>query len=168
MTQIERALASERWQQARALIRRALRSEPEDHWLITALGLTYYEQRQYRRALAYSERALALAPRCPLVLWDYAGCLHMLNREQEALRIYRRLTRLGVRRMAFGECGEGLRWAKSMVVDCHYRMACCHQRLGHLSDAKHAFRLHLALRAQGYRSIYPLRDVRQEIRDLEP
>src|SRR5207249_3788765 len=63
--QIESAIGREDWKQARKLIRMWLRRSPKSHWLLTRMGLTYYEQRQYRRALAYERRALRIAPRCP-------------------------------------------------------------------------------------------------------
>jgi tetratricopeptide (TPR) repeat protein len=97
---IESAIETDDWPRARVLIRSALKRDPDSHWLLTRLGLTYYEQRQYKRAIQYSEKALALAPHCPLVLWDYAGCLEMLDRTQEALAIYRRLLRRGINRLA--------------------------------------------------------------------
>jgi hypothetical protein len=43
---------------------------PTDRWLWTTLGLTFYERRRYETALQCSKRAVALAPDCPLVLWD--------------------------------------------------------------------------------------------------
>ncbi|NOU35848.1 MAG: tetratricopeptide repeat protein [Kiritimatiellaceae bacterium] len=163
---IERALEEERWFEARVLIRDALQQEPDNHWLITRLGLTYYEQRQYKRALQYTRKALALAPQCPLVLWDYAGCLEMLDQPQEALDIYRRLIRRGVDRLADGDCGEGIVWARGLVADCHYRVARCYQACDNKKQARTAYRRHLALRESGCRSIYPKSEVKKELQQL--
>jgi tetratricopeptide (TPR) repeat protein len=65
---IEKLIEAEDWERARGLIRAALRAELADHWLLTRLSLTYYEQRRYRTALRWSDKALALGPDCPLVL----------------------------------------------------------------------------------------------------
>ena len=165
--QIEKAIASDNWPRARSLIRAELRREPDNHLLLTCLGLTYYEQRQYKRALFYSEKALALSPRCPLVLWNYAGCLDMLERTTEALRIYRSLLRQGIERLAYGQCGEGKAWARGLVADCYYRIACIEKELGRFGDAKRAYLRHLSLRGPGCRSIYPIRDVRTEFQSLD-
>jgi len=51
--EIEKHIESGNWQGARKLIRAALRTEPNSHWLITRLGLTYYEERKYKKALVY-------------------------------------------------------------------------------------------------------------------
>jgi tetratricopeptide (TPR) repeat protein len=84
-TLIEKLIAAEDWDAARAEINRRLEDAPDSHWLITRLALTYYEQYDYSRALELSEMAMELAPDCPLDLWDYAGALDMLNRPKDAL-----------------------------------------------------------------------------------
>jgi tetratricopeptide (TPR) repeat protein len=66
-SKIERLLDAEEWSAARRAIRAELRSDPKNHWLLTRLGLTYYEEKDYRHALECERRALAEAPHCPLV-----------------------------------------------------------------------------------------------------
>ena len=78
-SKIERLIEAEDWPAARRAIRAELRSDPENHWLLTRLGLTYYEEKDYKQALEWSRRAVGEAPNCPLVLWDYAGTLQMLG-----------------------------------------------------------------------------------------
>lgn len=163
---IESMIKSEDWAGARRLIRAELRRQPDSHWLLTRLGLTYYEQRRYAEALRYSKKALARAPNCPLVLWDYAGTLDQLGRHREALRVYARLVRRGVESLAEGECGEGLRWARGLVADALYRQGLAYAAIGQRRRARAALECHLALRGPGTRSIYPIREVRGELRAL--
>src|SRR5215475_3821245 len=85
---IERAIAADDWVVARRLIRQELRHKRDDHWLLTRLSLTYYEQKQYKKSLQYVVEALQIAPYCPLAIWDYAGTLDMLKRKKKALQIY--------------------------------------------------------------------------------
>ncbi len=160
---IERLLDEEKWSEARKVIRQCLREEPDSHWLLTRLGLTYYEERKYKKALECEERALAIAPRCPLVLWDYAGSLQMLERYEEAIQVYRGLIRRGVQRIAHGECGEGLAWARGLVADCWYRLGQSYDHLGDRHAGLKALEKHLDLRGPGCRSIYPLADLREEL-----
>ena len=164
---IEEAIRCEDWTTARRLIRRALSKSPDSHWLITRLGLTYYEQRNYDRALVYSQQAFRIAPRCPLVLWDLAGTQQMLGRHTEATRVFRRLIRRGVDRIAHDDCGEGIAWARGLVADCWYRVARIEITRGYAVRGVDALRAHLTLRGPGCRSIYPLAKVRRELRDLE-
>lgn len=165
--EIEQAIAEEDWDSARALILAALFEKPDSHWLLTRLGLTYYEQRNYSKALEYSELALELAPECPLALWDYAGSLEMLGRTAEALSGFRKLVFRGIEPIAYGDCGEGLSWARGLVADCHYRMAHCYIRLGRRRRAVAEFRRHLTLRGPMCESIYPVATVRRELKQAQ-
>jgi tetratricopeptide (TPR) repeat protein len=164
---IERLISAERWKEARAAILAALDAEPSSHWLLARLALTYYEQRQYSEALGVAEQARCLAPRCPLVLWEIAGALHMLGRTSEAIRVYRRLVRRGIGPLATGECGEGMAWARGLVADCWYRIARCHLSAGRRRLSFDAYTQHLRLRGPGCRSIYPIGAVRRELRAEE-
>lgn len=164
---IEALIAAEDWEAAEALIRSHLAFDPDCHWLLTRLSTTFYERRQYGRALHYAERALRLAPRCPLVLWDYAGSLDMLGQKDEAIVVFRRLIRRGAIRIARGPCGEGLARSRALVADCWYRVALCHRDLGHFRPAVRALRKHLSLRGAGCRSIYSIREVQRTLADLK-
>jgi hypothetical protein len=101
------------------------------------------------------------------VLWDYAGTLQMLERTNEAVVAYTKLTRRGIRRIAFGDCGEGLTWARSLVADSWYRLSQCYRRLSRRREALWALRRHLTFRGPGCRSLYSLREVRATLSDLE-
>jgi hypothetical protein len=61
-SKIEKLIEAEDWPTARRAIRVELRSAPKNHWLLTRLGLTYYEEKDYKRALECELRALAEAP----------------------------------------------------------------------------------------------------------
>ena len=163
---IENLISIENWPEARRAIRSRLRSSPNDHWLLTRLGLTYYEEKRYEQALKYELRALEKAPNCPLVLWDYAGSLDMLDQRQQALAVYRRLIRRGIPAIAYGDCGEGLAWARGLIADCHYRIAHCYLGQHRRRLAVKSLLNHMALRGPGCRSIYPLAQIQQELRLL--
>lgn len=145
---------------ARALLRRRLGGDETEHWLLTRIGTTYYEERRYAEALEYGEQALAIAPRCPLVVWDVAGTLQMLGRHEDALRYYRRLIARGPDAIAHGECGEGLAWARGVVADSYYRSALSLSSLGRFVAARNALDRHLAQRGPGCHSIYAIEVVR--------
>ena len=163
---IEAAIHSEKWKKARKLIRAELKKKPTSHWLLTRLGLTYYEERAYRVALSYEKQALKLAPRCPLVLWDYAGSLQALGKHRLALRVYCRLTSRGLDSIAFGECGEGKAWARSLIADSFYRQAISYVKVGRRKAAINAYRAHLRMRGPGCKSIYPVMMVKKELAAL--
>jgi tetratricopeptide (TPR) repeat protein len=66
---VNQLIWDEEWEKAQVLALTLLEDEPENHWLLAELAKTYYEQRNYEKALGYIEQALKIAPRCPLVLW---------------------------------------------------------------------------------------------------
>jgi tetratricopeptide (TPR) repeat protein len=166
---IEERIAADDWEAARLLIQAQLDLKPQDpHWLLTRLGLTYFEQRNYQRALEYEEHAFALAPDCPLVLWDYAGALEMLDRTQEAIALYQRIIERGIESLAFGQCGEGRARARGLYADSLYRMSHCYNTLGDKVRAADLLQSHLEQRGPGCHSIYPIASVRRELKTLEP
>jgi tetratricopeptide (TPR) repeat protein len=164
--QIEAAIARDDWKRARTIIRAWLRRKPGDHWLLTRMSLTYYEQHNYGTALKYALQAVQSAPHCPLAVWDYAGALDMTGQREDALRAYRWLVKRGAENLAFGDCGEGIQSARSLVADCYYRMARIFEDQGQRKKAITSYQHHLAHRTRGTRSIYPLRDIRRKVRGL--
>jgi len=164
---IERAIAANDWPKARRLIRERLREERDNHWLLTRLSLTYYEQKQYRKSLRYVTQALQIAPYCPLAVWDYAGTLDMLGRKKKALQIFQWLISWGEKAIAYGECGEGMRFARSLIADCYYRIACIHEERRERGKAMRAYRQHLRRRKPGVGSIYPLSEARRRYAALQ-
>lgn len=156
LDQVESLIRAEKWSEARKLILAALKDQPDNHWLLTRLGLTYYEEGNYKIALRYERQALELAPSCPLALWDIAGSLQMLGRHAEALELYSGLVRRGVHSIARGPCGEGLARARGLVADSYLRMADSFKALGRHDDSFRSFEKHLDMRGPGCHSIYPL------------
>lgn len=156
---IETLVEKEDWENARKAILKELEAEPDSHYLTTRLALTYYEQRQYETALNYSREALKLAPHCPLVLWDYAGALEQTGHEREAIRVWKRLLRRGIERIAHGPCGEGIRKAESLLNDCRYRIGKTYYFLDRPVLAWRYMHAHLTHRRRGLPSIYSRADV---------
>ncbi len=159
---IEKFIEADNWAAARKLIREELKHKPKDHWLLGRLALTYYEQRKYDRALYWNVMALQEAPYCPLLIWDYAGTLAMLGRNDEARLLYRWLLSWGEEQLAYGECGEGIRSARALIADCHYRVACIWDEKRQWKRSAAEFEKYLALRKTGYGSIYSLREVKSQ------
>src|SRR4051812_15417685 len=76
------------WAKARRRLERERVKDPDNHWLLTQLGVTYYEQGQYADALPLFLASLKIVPDCPLTLWNLAGTLDALGKPADAVRIY--------------------------------------------------------------------------------
>jgi tetratricopeptide (TPR) repeat protein len=163
---IERAIKADDWISARSLIRAELRRDPRNHWLLSRLAVTYYEQRKYKHALYWDAKALQEAPFCPLAIWGYAGTLDMLNHDGESLVLYRWLLSFGEEDLAYGDCGEGLRSARSLIADCHYRIGRIWEHRRQWKKAAAEYEKHLAKRKMGYSSIYSIREVKARYEKL--
>lgn len=66
-------------------------TKPLDYEELICRGLDRHEARWYAAALPYFDRALRLAPGCPVALYNRANPLHMLERDLEAEPILRQM-----------------------------------------------------------------------------
>lgn len=164
---IEALIAAENWPAAREAIQVELLDQPADHWLWIHLGLTYYEQRDYEKAEKCYARAVELAPRCPLALWHYAGCLDMLDRPDSSLVLWTILLNMEVEEVAYGDHGEGMEWALELINDVHYRMGRLFQRLGDWPRARVSFEKYLHNRRHGVASSYELEAVEKFLEEAK-
>ncbi len=164
---IENAIEAENWVLARKLIRAELKRNPRSHWFLGRLALTYYEQRNYKRALYWTTMALQEAPYCPWLIWDYACTLAMLDENDKALLLYRWLLSWGEDQLAYGECGEGIRLARALIADCHYRIACIWDEKRQWKRSAGEFERHIELRKKGYGSGYSLREIKGQYAEVK-
>lgn len=135
---LDRLLDEERWPEVRELCTQMLSGLIEDsderHYWLAHLSNTYYEGRDYEKALGVVWRANLLSPTCPLVRWHLAGTLAALGDHGTATDHYRWVINRGVDDLADGPCGEGREWASGLVTDCTFRLACAYKALGRDAD----------------------------------
>jgi tetratricopeptide (TPR) repeat protein len=139
---------------------------PNDAYLLSKLSSTHYELYQYREALGIIKKALKVAPEEPLVLWHYAGSLDALNHDQEAINVYKKIIGKGAYRIAFIDTSEGIRWARSLMNDCRYRIGLCYRDMGNLSLGAKWIKQHLKNRRLGIPSIYSTARVKKKLTEL--
>src|SRR5207248_6262374 len=110
-----------------------------------------------------ARKAEALAPNCPLVLWDLAGALDANGNPLAAAEILHRLIDRGEWAIARDKCGEGKAWARSLVTDCWYRIGVCFEHAELWSQADHAFKEYLRRRPKTSGSIYDSADASRHL-----
>jgi predicted Zn-dependent protease len=168
---LEAALAAlfarEQWAEAEMLLRTARGKHPEDHWLLTQLADTVYEQRRYRTALGLYRKARALAPKCPLVRWGLAGAATARGETLEATRLYQSLARLDPEVVANQGCWEGLRWARGLIADAHFRLGQLAEEAGSRTAARRHYQAYLRALERPARSIESRKEARARLRALD-
>ena len=154
-----------KWADARKLLEAELVREPENHWLLTQLGVTYHEERRYHEALEQFLAAGRIMPDCPLVLWNQAGALDALRKHDKAIKVYSRLLECKIQPKV-DPCWESADWGAALKADCVYRLGACLQQLKKKPKAEECFRQYLNLLLGGIEGSYSLQDVSREIRGL--
>ena len=167
---IDRLFAERKWKAARALIEKAIakRGDAPGHWLLARLATTHYEERKYSKALELIEEARKLAPRCPLVLWDYSGILLALGRTREAIEVCLSLLKRGPLAIARDECGEGEKWAVSLLTDCLFRVGVCLKLEHEWDKARQFFAGYVDVVDAGAASIYLGMDLYKHLTEMPP
>jgi tetratricopeptide (TPR) repeat protein len=159
---IDALIMAERWKEARALIEKALEKEPNSHWLWTQLGETYYEQRDYKKALDLLLRSRDILPDCPLTLWHLAGTLDALGYHGGAIHLYTWL--LGSKKTPKDDpCWESVEWTNSLKADCVYRLGLCFQHTGQKELADYCLRRYIILQREGsgVKGSYPVKTAKK-------
>jgi len=164
---LNQCIMEEDWQKAKEILENELRNFPEDHFLLTQMGEVYYEMRDYNKALIFTQKAVEIAPNCPLALNNHATVLFMHERYEEAQQIWKNLLKKGVSEIAQDECAEGIRWAKSLLNDIRFRVGDTYLALGNSPKALQFYQLHLENRQRGQFSNFSKKEILEEIREIE-
>ncbi len=161
---IETLLDKGEWEKARTRIERELTTRPDDHWLLTQLGVTYYEQGQYEESVRRFLSSLEVVPDCPLTLWNLAGALDAIGKPETAIAIYTWLLR-SKKTPDDDPCWESAEWTAALKTDCVYRLGVCFRHLKRWESAEHCFRQYLNLRLAGSDGTYSFDDAARQIQE---
>jgi tetratricopeptide (TPR) repeat protein len=153
------------WEKARRLLQRERATAPDSHWVLTHLGVTFYEQGRYQEALDLFLRSRKIVPDCPLTLWNLAGALDALGKHAAAIRIYRGLLKSN-KSFEDDPCWESKQWTQELKTDCVFRLGACFEHQGKKRAAEQSYRQYLDLLLLGMKGSYSLEDVTERIRRL--
>jgi len=154
------------WEAARTMLQRERERDPENHWVLTQLGVTFYEQRRYEEALRLFLASHGIVRDCPLTLWNLAGTLDSVGKHADATRIYTWILQSNVS-PDDDPCWESKEWTDALKADCVYRLGVCFQHLGNKRKAEHCYRQFLNLLSIGVEGSYTIDDVKRHMRDFQ-
>jgi adenylate cyclase len=82
------------YQESAKLLRKALALDESHHLAISVLAVPYWRQRQYEKALAQAERAVALYPNMDVSNVNFGAALFLVGRYEEAVQSLEKAIRL--------------------------------------------------------------------------
>jgi tetratricopeptide (TPR) repeat protein len=147
-----------KWEEARRLLKREQETDPQSHWVLTQIGVTFYEQRQYEEALDFLLASREIKDDCPLTLWNLAGVLDALGKHAQSKRIFAWLLQ-SKRTPKDDPCWESREWSDSLKTDCVYRLGVCCLHSGEDREAEKWFRRYVNLLVNGFNGTYSIQEV---------
>jgi len=162
---IDELLQRGNWVEARKLLKLESAEDPANHWVLTQIGVTLYEQAQYEDALKYFQDSHAIVSNCPLTLWNLAGTLDSLGKHKDAMTIYISLLEAN-QTPKDDPCWESKEWTDALKTDCVYRIGVCLQHMGKNKEARDYYRKYLTLVKNGFKGSYSKADVKCRMQAL--
>ena len=101
-------------------LKRKSREFPREYYLKTLLTEHLADMKRYAESLRYAEEAYEQEPTDMLVAYDYANALYHNGKYDDAIKIV----------IAYGDHGEGLRWAKTLQRDAKEVLEICMKEKG--------------------------------------
>lgn len=157
----------ENWVSAKNILLDLLKNGKKGFWIYSCISACYYEMKDYKHALKFSKLAYKTNPNSPLVLWDYAGVLIMLNKEIEGIKLYEKILYKSAFQIGKTETTEGIKWANSLLNDCRFKIGLAYFRIGKDANAKKYFLEHLKYRKKGLPSLITKNQVLNYIKRLD-
>lgn len=108
--------AQKEWSAIIAYLKRKCREYPCDYWLKTELAEYLYLQND-KSCLKYAEAAYKIENDDMLVVYNYACALYLNEKYSLALEKVEIIIKNDINYIAYGEHGEGKRWAKKLMHD---------------------------------------------------
>lgn len=155
------------YNKARAILFKELRKEPHNHWLLAKIGETYKGTNNNSLSLRYLKKAQTIAPNCPHTLWHLSATYYRIGEYDKSKKILRSLLRRGVKSIAFGLCGEGIQFSRSLLNDSRVRLALIYKKQDDIKMAIRYLNLHLKYRARGNASNYTKKQILKKIELLQ-
>ncbi len=135
-----------------------------DHYALIRRGHKLHEARKYAEALPYFERACEAAPRCPSAIYNRANTLHMLGNDKKAYGLLQAIVGASPAQLRSG-CPDSE--PRSLQLDAYFLLSYVVRAWrGECQEAIRYAEEHLRRRRRGLRSLWPVRVVRSELREM--
>ena len=153
------------WNGIITMLKRYASNYPNEYYIFQQLAQTYYIKciGQFQLACQCAEKAFNMKPDDDLNIYTYACSLYYVGRLDESFDLFSKITSKDVDAIAYGEHGEGLLYAKSLINDSIYMMGVICQDKLQYNEAKELFMKHLVNRRRGQYSDFSREQVLNHI-----
>ena len=148
---------------ALSLLKRELKSDKNDPWLLANIAMSYYDLKRYKLGMPYALKAYQISPKDPLIMHYYSVLLNANEFRSQARDIWMRITKMPIDRIAFGLFGEGLRYARSLRTDVFARIGFSFMADNDAVNGAKFLRKHLLNRRKGQPSTFNRRYVEKHL-----
>ncbi len=152
---------------AHKLLLSTIKKFPNEYLFYAQLSVINYELGDDKNAIEYAERALQITPTCQLAQNYYAVALQATDKDTKAIEIWLSLLSRNIKDLAFNDCGEGIRNAKSFQNDIRFNLGVSYIAINNKEKAIFYFNEHLKNRRQGQFSNFTSKNVNEYLKDLK-
>lgn len=110
-------------------IKKKSREFPFEYYLQTLLAENLIDLGLYKESLRYARNAYEQEPTDVLVLYDYGNALFHNRMFKEAICVLETIIKTDINYIAYGEQGEGMRWAKKLLRDTRKLVELCNKQI---------------------------------------
>ena len=118
---------------------------PNEYYVYQQLAATLYIESiaQYQLAFQYAERAMSMEPNDDLNIYTYACALYYVGQLEKSFEYFTKIINKDILEIAYGEHGEGVRYAKKLINDSVYMTGVVCQDMHRYNEAKNYFMRYL-------------------------
>lgn len=149
------------------ILEKLMAKEPDNYWAITNYAIIHYELKNYNEAFLYSKKAIKIAKKDSLVLNYHAVILKANNKIKDAIEIWELLLKKNIMQIAFEDCTEGLKWAKSLLNDIRFNLSLTYYELKNTIQARKFMSEHINNRRQGQFSNYSKKEALSRLKKID-
>ncbi len=167
-TTLDALKARQDWLPLREFLKEKSELYPDDYYILTELSSICYLTNHPQEALNAAQKAKDLEPDDDvLVSYNLGMALSLNEMYLEAIENFDTILSMSIDDIAYGEHGEGRKWAQSIYNDSLYMKGVCYMELGKGEDAKKCLISHLSNRRKGLYSDFSRKQVLRRLRMLD-
>lgn len=165
--QIEELVHQGEFKRALKIIRRLLKTTPDDEDLLIQEANILWNLLRNEDALDVVMHLHRLG--CTDLLADFTEgrILTSMNRFRQALAIWEEIGRLSINELTIKSKGRGKKWSNSVVIDSYYFKAICYEGMGMTTQAIEVVKHHLSMRKKGVESDFNKKEVIRKLKNLQ-